>query len=236
MTTFVLVHGAWGGSWGFRKVRPLLTAAGHDVFTPSLTGIGEREHLATPDVGLKTHVQDVVALIRYEDLHDIVLLGFSYGGMVVTGALAHIGGRVSHLVYLDAFVPKDGETVQALTGIDPTSGGGETPWLLPPIPRELGDAEETEWANERRSGQPVATFTEPVALDRPLEDWPFTRTYVKASADPGEAADSAFYRAAAMAAESPAWQTHEIATNHMIPLMEPDALASILLNRAMSGD
>src|SRR5262245_5245437 len=98
MTTFVLVHGAWSGAHGFRRVRPLLRAAGHDVFTPSLTGIGERVHLASPQVTLTTHVHDVVNTILYEDLTGITLVGFSYGGFVVTGAIEHVADRVSHLV------------------------------------------------------------------------------------------------------------------------------------------
>ncbi|MEZ5342491.1 MAG: alpha/beta fold hydrolase [Acidimicrobiales bacterium] len=110
MTTFVLTHGAWGGSYGFHKVRRLLQAEGHEVFTPSLTGIGERSHLIAETIDLTTHVTDLVNAIEYEDLSDIVLLGFSYGGMVVTSALNHIGDRVSHLVYLDALVPADGQS------------------------------------------------------------------------------------------------------------------------------
>src|ERR1700677_5283344 len=98
MTTFVLVHGAWGGSWGFRLVRGPLREAGHEVFTPSLTGIGERAHLASPRVNLTTHVTDVANTILYEDLNDIVLLGYSYGGMVVTGALGHGADRVAQLL------------------------------------------------------------------------------------------------------------------------------------------
>jgi pimeloyl-ACP methyl ester carboxylesterase len=116
MTVFVLVHGAWGGAHGFRKVRGPLRAAGHEAFTPSLTGIGERAHLTSPQVCLTTHIADVVNAVRYEDLSDIVLLGFSYGGFVVTGALEHIAERVRHLVYLDAFVPGDGDTVADLAG------------------------------------------------------------------------------------------------------------------------
>ena len=108
MAVFVLVHGAWSGAHGFRKVRGPLRAAGHEVFTPSLTGIGERAHLTSPQVRLTTHVTDVVNTVVYEDLRDIVLLGFSYGGFVVTGALEYIAERVRHLVYLDAFVPDDG--------------------------------------------------------------------------------------------------------------------------------
>src|SRR6266516_2207916 len=116
MAVFVLVHGAWGGAHGFRKVRGPLRQAGHEVFTPSLTGIGERAHLTSPQVNLTTHIADVVNAVWYEDLSDIVLLGYSYGGAVVTGALEHIGDRVRHLVYLDAFVPGDGDTVVGLGG------------------------------------------------------------------------------------------------------------------------
>src|SRR6202020_3493751 len=115
MTTFVLVHGAWGGSYGFKYVRGPLREAGHEVFTPSLTGIGERVHLASPQVNLTTHVTDVVNTILYEDLSDIVLLGYSYGGMVVTGALEYVGDRVTHLVYLDAFLPGAGQWMKDLT-------------------------------------------------------------------------------------------------------------------------
>src|SRR5262245_9141085 len=110
MTTYVLVHGGWSGAHGFRHVRRRLAAAGHEVFTPSLTGIGERAHLASPLVNLTTHVRDVVNQVLYEDLTEIVLVGFSYGGFVVTGALEHIADRVRHLVYLDPFVPDDGQT------------------------------------------------------------------------------------------------------------------------------
>src|ERR1700729_122658 len=116
MATFVLVHGAWSGAHGFRKVRPVLRAAGHAVFTPSLTGIGERAHLTSPSVDLTTHIRDVVNVVLYEDLDDITLLGFSYGGMVVTGSLDHIADRVRHLVYLDAFVPASSDTVAGLAG------------------------------------------------------------------------------------------------------------------------
>lgn len=228
MATFVLVHGAWGGSWGFRRVRPLLWGAGHEVFTPSLTGIGEREHLSGDGIDLSTHVEDVVRLVICEDLDHIVLLGFSYGGMVVTGALDRIGDRVDHLVYLDAFVPADGQSVADLVGGTPPTDP-ERPWLVPPRPRELATPIETAWADQRRSPQPIGTFTEAVSLAGPLEDHPFSLTYIKATADPGEEADSAFHRSAARAAGSDRWRHHEIATNHMVPLMDPGALATILL-------
>ena len=236
MTDSVLVHGAWGGSWGFRKLRPLLSELGHQVFTPSLTGIGEREHLTGPDVSLSTHIDDVSNAIYYEDLTSIVLLGFSYGGMVVSGALDRIGDRVDHLVFLDAFVPEDGQSVTDLIGSGDVSSApatdSERPWLVPPIPRQLGSPAETAWAEQRRSGQPVATFTEAVRLATPIEDRDLTLTYVKAVSDPGEGPDSAFWRAARHAESSDRWRYDEIETNHMIPLMEPQQLVAILVDLA----
>jgi pimeloyl-ACP methyl ester carboxylesterase len=228
MSTFVLVHGAWGGSWGFRKLRPLLWGAGHEVFTPSLTGIGEREHLTSPDITLSTHLDDVTRLVTCEDLDRIVLLGFSYGGMVVTGAMARLADRVDHLVYLDAMVPSDGDSVESLLGGLPP-GDDDRPWLIPALPRSLATEEETAWASARRSLQPKGTFTEPISVPVPLEELGCSLTYIKATDDPNEAPDSAFYQAAEQAEASPAWTRHDIATNHMVPLMEPEALAEILL-------
>ncbi|MEM7341049.1 MAG: alpha/beta fold hydrolase [Actinomycetota bacterium] len=239
MTTFVLVHGAWGGSYGFRKLRPRLTQAGHEVFTPSLTGIGERSHLAHPQVNLTTHITDVVNTIRYEDLDDLVLLGFSYGGAVVTGALDHIGDRVRHLVFLDAVVPSDGDTVAGVVGFPlPNQPGmvdrGAT-WLIPPLPRQLDDPTDQAFADARRSMQPAGTFTERVQLSTPLEDWPLTRTYIKATRDPNESDDSAFWRAAHAAQASDAWAYREIPTHHLVPQSMPDALAAMLLGIAADG-
>jgi pimeloyl-ACP methyl ester carboxylesterase len=231
MAVFVLVHGAWGGCYGFRKVRGPLREAGHEVFTPSLTGIGERRHLTSPQVCLTTHVTDVVNTVLYEDLREIVLLGYSYGGFVVTGALEHVADRVRHLVYLDAFLPADGQSLYALTGQSAGYGGaalgGE--WLVPPLPRELDDPAEAEWANARRTAHPVGCFTEPVRLARPLEDYPFTRTYIKATGEPRPDPGGPFWDAADRVRRSPAWRYREIATNHMIPGNRPDDLAGLLL-------
>jgi pimeloyl-ACP methyl ester carboxylesterase len=212
MTVFVLVHGAWGGAHGFRKVRGPLRDAGHEVFTPSLTGIGERAHLTSPQVNLTTHVADVVNAVWYEDLGDIVLLGYSYGGAVVTGALEHIGDRVRHLVYLDAFVPALGRE-----------------WLVPPLPREYDDPAEAAWAGPRRTPHPAGCFTEPVRLARPLEDYPFTRTYIKATGEPRPDEGGPFWAAADRAMASPAWRYREIATNHMIASNRPGDLVRLLL-------
>ncbi len=231
MAIFVLVHGAWGGAHGFRKVRGPLRAAGHEVFTPSLTGIGERAHLTSPQVCLTTHVTDVVNTILYEDLSGIVLLGYSYGGVVVTGALDHIADRVGHLVYLDAFVPGDGDSLNALAGGRDGYGviGLGRRWLVPPLPREFDDPAEAKWASLRRTQHPAGCFSEPVRLARPLEDYPFTRTYIKATGEPRPEPGGPFWAAADRARQSPAWRYREIATNHMIPSNRPEDLARLLL-------
>jgi len=234
MTVYVLVHGAWSGAHGFRKVRAPLLAAGHEVFTPSLTGIGERVHLTSPQVCLTTHINDVVNAIRYEDLDGIVLLGFSYGGFVITGALAHIGDRVRHLVYLDAFVPGDGDSLDSLTGgagAHPsrvTTGLGDR-WLVPPVPREFDDPAEAAWAGERRTPHPAACFAEPVRLERALEDYPFSRTFIKASAEPRTGPPRPFWAAADRAKADAAWRYREIATTHMVASNRPAELVQLLL-------
>src|SRR5690349_6349785 len=111
MATFVLVHGAWHGGWCWRKLSPLLAAQGHEVFAPTLTGLGERSHLAGPEVGLAVHVQDVASLLEFEDLREVILVGHSYGGMVLAGVAGRAAERLSQLVYLDAYVPRHGQSM-----------------------------------------------------------------------------------------------------------------------------
>jgi pimeloyl-ACP methyl ester carboxylesterase len=225
------VHGAWAGAHGFRHVRRRLAAAGHEAFTPSLTGIGERVHLTGPQVTLTTHIQDVVNQVLYEDLDDIVLVGYSYGGMVVTGSLRHIAERVGHLVYLDAFVPADGDSLQSLAGLpQPERQVIGQDWLVPPTPRTYDDAGEAAFMGPRRVGHPTACFTELVRLERSLEAYPFERTYIRATADlPDAPATGAFDAAAAHARSSDAWHYCEIATNHMVASNRPEELTELLL-------
>jgi pimeloyl-ACP methyl ester carboxylesterase len=233
MTTYVLVHGAWSGAHGFRLVRPMLRDAGHEVTTPSLTGIGERVHLTGPHINLSTHVRDVVNHVLYEDLTDIVLLGFSYGGMVVTGALEHIADRIRHLVYLDAFVPEDGQSLFAMTGRPTVPIGVGDSWLVPSAPRDFDDPAEAAFAVPRRVEHPIGCFTEPVRLTQPLDSYSFTRTYIRATADPADAAGSSvFAKTAERLRNSAVWRYREVATNHMIPSNRPRELADLLLELA----
>ena len=111
MATFVLVHGAWHGGWCWQKVIPFLEEASHEVYAPTLTGLAERASELSPDVGLDTHIQDIVGLLQEKNLHGVILVGHSYGGMVITGVVDEVPERIAHLVYLDTFVPRDGESM-----------------------------------------------------------------------------------------------------------------------------
>jgi pimeloyl-ACP methyl ester carboxylesterase len=173
MAIFVIVHGAWSGAHAWRWVRPLLRADGHDVFTPSLTGLGERAHLATPEVDLDTHVRDVVGTLECEDLRDVILVGHSYGGPVITGAADLVPSRIGHLVYLDAEVPQDGQAEIDLLSPDERSGyessarvHGEGWRIPPPLPDPLpsGVDPNVHWVLTRMVPQPLRTFTQPLRL------------------------------------------------------------------------
>lgn len=232
---YVLVHGAWGGAHSWRSVRPRLRSAGHQVFTPALTGIGERSHLVSPHVDLAVHIDDVTNCIVYEDVSNIVLVGFSYGGMVVSGALERIAERVRHLVFLDAFVPSDGESVADLAPHlldDPADSDRlDDRWLIAPTERSFDDADEAEFHRPRRTAQPRRTFTERVHVPRPLESYPFGRTYIKATGDPRRTdGPDPFWDAADRYREHPDWRYEELPSNHMVPQNQPDALAAILLS------
>jgi pimeloyl-ACP methyl ester carboxylesterase len=231
---YVLVHGAWTGAHGFRHVRHTLRSHGHEVFTPSLTGIGERAHLVSPQIDLTTHIQDVVNCVLYEDLDDIILLGFSYGGAVVTGALDHISSRVGDLVYLDAFIPRSGESVATLAGRAASSTldlGGV--WLAPPPDRLFDDPDEATWQNARRVPHPLRCFTEPVHLSVPVEEYDLGLTYIKATADGRDSpGGDAFWAAADHARASERWRYFEIGTTHMVASNRPFELAEILLGLA----
>ena len=172
MSTFVLVHGAWHGSWCWKRVRKALQAQGHEVFTPTLTGIGERSHLLSPEVNLATHIDDVVNLVRWEELSDVVLCGHSYGGCVISGVADRIPDRISELVYLDAFVLQDGESAhdalpsaQRDLQLELTRHHGEG-WRVPPIPAEVFavNATDIEWVNRQCTMQSLATFQQAIKL------------------------------------------------------------------------
>ena len=111
MATFVVAHGAWSAGWGWKKMHPLMSTRGHRLITPTLTGLGERGHLAHPNIDLDTHITDILGVLEFEDLTNVSLIGHSYGGMVATGVADRARKRIAQLIYIDAFVPDDGDSV-----------------------------------------------------------------------------------------------------------------------------
>jgi pimeloyl-ACP methyl ester carboxylesterase len=232
MTTYVLVHGAWSGSHVWARTRRTLQDAGHQVFTPALTGIGERVHLTGPLVGLSTHIHDVVNHVLYEDLDPIVLVGHSYGGMVITGAVRHLRDRISDLVFLDAFVPGDGDSLRSL-GAPVVQDAPDrielgAPWAIPDQPRNYDDPELSDWLNVRRTPHPTLCFTEATRVDQPLEDERFRLTYIKATGPRPPGSPDVFRVPAAAARNSPRWSFVEIDSGHAVPQDRPKELAELL--------
>jgi len=231
MATFVLVHGAWHGSWCWKRVRKALQARGHDVFTPTLTGVGDRSHLLSPDVTLDTHIEDVVNLIEWEELSDVVLCGHSYGGCVVTGVADRLPDRIGALVYLDAFVPEDG---QSLFDVDPSyrraaqleaARRGREGWKVPPVPAEVFNvnAGDRAWVNRQCTPQPIATFQQAIKLSG--RDDPLKRvTFILATGFANSPVTVFYDRAKAKG-----WNTLTMSCGHDVMLDRPEELTGALL-------
>ena len=226
MTTLVLVHGAWHGSWCWKRVRSLLQRQGHEVFTPTLTGIGERAHLLAPSIDLRTHTLDVLNLIQWEELDDIVLCGHSYGGMVVTGVADKIPRRIRTLVYLDAFVPENGESLVQFAPI--TAAQLVEDWKCIPISAETFGVNEADraWVDRQCTLQSIACFRQPVELTGGLSQLKRIG-YLYAAGWAG--AQSPFYPFY-QKAKSRGWFTHEVNCGHDVMLDQPDVLAALLAN------
>ena len=177
MATFLFVSGGWHGGWSWRRVADRLRAQGHDVYTPTLTGLGERAHLYRDDVDLETHIADVMGVIEFEDLDDVILVGHSYGGMVITAIADRAPERLSRVVYLDALWPDDGESVADVVGetatqavvaahVDPAhpplmAGGLEVAHML-----GVTDPDDAAWVASKLTPQPPATLTQRLRLER----------------------------------------------------------------------
>lgn len=234
MATFLVAHGAWSAGWAWKKMHPLMRQAGHDLITPTYTGLGDRRHLATPTVDLETHITDVLNVLEIEDPRDVVLIGHSYGGMVATGVADRARDRIRELIYLDAFVPGDG---QSLFDLSPPGGpegmreraraGGED-WLVPsnPIPPDTSEA-DVAWIEPRRMRQPIKTLEQKLRLHN--GDLTLPRSYIYctriAPADP-------FGRFAEMARSEPGWRYFELDASHSPHITAPEQLRDLLLNIA----
>ena len=229
MGTYVLVHGAWHGSWCWKRVRSALQAQGHDVFTPTLTGVADRSHLLSQQVDLETHIEDVVNLIRWEELDDVVLCGHSYAGCVITGVADRVPERIRALVYLDAFILEDGQSLHDTlppavreAQLDGARKGGDG-WRVPPISAEDFEvnAADQAWVNAQCTPQPLATFQQRLRVHRAF---PAERvTYVLASGW-----ESSPFPAFHALAKKRGWRTVSVGCGHDVMLDRPDDLVEIL--------
>lgn len=230
MVSVVVVHGAWSAAWAWKRMRPLMCALGHELYTPTLTGLGERWHLSAPTIGLDTHIHDVMGVLDAEDLSDVMLVAHSYGGMVATGVADRARERIRQLVYLDAFVPRNG---QCLFDLQPPAhrkraeewaqrdGHGYLVQPNPPPPDT--STADIAWMTPRRRPQPIGTFAQPLRLMHGEPDMP--RTYIfcmrVASAD-------AFRQFATRAKSEPGWRYHELDASHNPHITMPETLAGLL--------
>jgi len=234
MAVFVLVHGTGHGGWCWQKVTPLLRASGGDTFAPTLSGLGDRAHLVGCGINLSTHIREVADLLFYEDISDVVLVGHSYAGMVITGVAATAPERLKLVIYLDAYLPDEGQTEVDLwppsMKVEIESGAIEIGGLRPPPTTEflgITDPEMAEWARARITPHPMATYTEPV----PTGDARSTalgRAYIHCTEGPFAPVTKGF----ATKARRLRWPVHEIATGHDAMLTEPEAVAQLLLELA----
>src|SRR5262245_46782455 len=232
MANYVLVHGAWYGSWCWKRVRKALEAAGHDVFTPTQTGVGERCHLLSRAVNLETHIQDVMNLIKWEELRDIVLCGHSYGGCVVSGVADRIPDRIRALVYLDAFVPAAGENQmqhlpQALAEriLEGAKNLGEG-WKVPPIPAAVFNvnAADREWVNRQTTMHPLAAMEESLRLTGGREKIE-NISFILATGWDGPSPFPPFYEKA----RARGWKTRTVPCGHDVMLDLPEELVTMLV-------
>ena len=247
MGTYVLVHGGFHGSWCWSRLLPLLEAAGHVAYGPSLTGLGDRADLLSPEVGLSTHIANITGLIREKDLRHVILLGHSYGGMVITGVADQVPDRINHLLYLDTFVPRNGE---AMADIVPRQiarfrtearqhGDG---WrVAPPMKMPFGirglygvtDEPDLSWVRAMLTPQSLKTFEEPLHLADPDIVARYPRTHIWCT---GGGFLLALARRLAsprtLPPKEPGWRLRRLPTGHDAMITMPRALAALLLEAA----
>jgi pimeloyl-ACP methyl ester carboxylesterase len=226
MTDFVLVQGAWIGGWYWRPVVQALRQSGHEAYAPTLTGLGERIHLMNPSINLDTHIADVVNLIKYEDLSDFVLVGHSYGGMVVTGVADALPDRIRSLVYLDAFVPKNGDALVNFlpAGSPPPQVVNE--YCLAPLPGAFFGAspEVAALVDAGTTPMPIACFTQPLKLSGGI-DRVKKKTYVYCNV-PAPTTFTQFYD---KLKDDRDWTMYTLPCTHVVQIEMPKQLTELLL-------
>jgi pimeloyl-ACP methyl ester carboxylesterase len=237
---YVLVHGGRHGGWVWRSVAARLRLAGHEVFVPTLTGLGERSHLLRPDIGLATHVGDVIKLFEFEDLDDTMLVAHSYGGVPVCGAMEHIADRVRSIVFVDAHMPRRGESVFDLIGAEReqrmltmAKERGEG-WYVPISDARwwgLTDQAQIDWVNSKITPQPIRTYQD--RLESTARAWTHPATFIECN--PSRLQPDELQRIRARADEDPDFRLRHMDTSHEPMVTDPDGLTELLLEAARPG-
>ena len=231
--TFVLVHGAWHGGWCWRRVADLLQKRGHTVFTPTMTGLGERAHLIDGKVNLATHVRDIVNVIKWEGLNDVVLVGHSYGGIIISGVAEELREAIGSIVFLDAFVPENGDNLAAKASqrvreaIAAAVEKGET--VIKPVSAAVFRVNEKDrgWVDAMCTPHPLATFTDKITITGARERIA-KKAYIRAKGYPSIPFDSAQERLKA----TDSWRIYEVPCGHDVMVDMPERLTEILLEVA----
>jgi pimeloyl-ACP methyl ester carboxylesterase len=231
--TFVLVHGAWHGGWCWSRVADRLRAAGHQVFTPTQTGLGERKHLLSKDITLDTFTKDIVNVIEAEELSNIVLVGHSFGGLAITGTADAMPERIRHLVYLDSLMVEGGKSpfdslppdvvAARRKAAEETSGGLSLP-NPPPSAFGVSDAKDTEWVKRRLTPHPLGTYTSTLNIKGPVGN-NLPRTYIHCN----NPVYAALQKSRDWVKAQQGWRWAEIATGHNAMVMAPDELTRMLI-------
>ena len=236
MACFVLVHGGFFGGWCWAKVAPKLRSKGHEVYTPTLTGYGERSHLLNSEIGLNTHVDDITNVILFEELNDVILLGHSYGGMVTGSVADRIPDRIRHLIYLDAFIPIHGKSMSDIQlnksrnmfkeKVDDKGQG----WMLKPLSPDsdtLGvtDKNDISWLKSKLTPLPYRSLIEPAKLTNLKAD-KIPSTYIYCTK---KSVQDSFEIFAQQTKNNPKWRYRELTTGHSAMITEPNGLCEELL-------
>ncbi len=234
MATFVLVHGSCHGGWCWKKVTPLLSNSGHNVYAPTLTGLGERSHLVSKDIGLDTHIVDVTRVLEYEDLNEVIIVGHSYGGLVVGGVAEWVPKRIRRVVYLDGYIPEDNKTAfDIIPGLEILykeralkEKGRE--WLIAPYEPEVWgvtNSNDVQWMKTRLSPMPWHTHDQPMKITSP-EARRLPKSYISCS-------EYKEFHFMAQKARAKGWDYHELKTGHDAMINVPYELVQILEALAM---
>ena len=235
--TFVLVHGAWHGGWCWVRVAERLRAAGHLVYTPTLTGLGERRHLISALVNLDTHINDIINVIENEELNEVVLVGHSYAGIIVSGVADRAAARLRHVVFLDSLLLESGKSIfssfpkevveQRMKSIRENGGGVGAVAAFPPRAFGVTDPADIEWVARRMTPQPVGTYQQPLILNAPIGNG-VLKTYIDCTVEPMPNLNAG----KAMVRREPGWQIRTLASAHDAMVIAPGPLTNMLIDLA----